>query len=652
MNQILLRLPDGSNLEVASGSNVFDAIASVNESLAKKSVAAKLNGELIDLQSPLMVGGDFEAVTLKSPEGLTLLRHSTAHVMADAVQRLFPEAKVTIGPSIEHGFYYDFDVEKPFTTEDLEKIEGEMKKIIGANLPFQREVISREVALKLFEELGETYKVELIQDLPEDEELRLYRHGDWVDLCRGPHLPRTGLVKSFKLTQVAGAYWRGLECNPMLQRIYGTAFPDPKALRKHLDWLEEVKKRDHRKLGKQLDYFSMDEEVGGGLVLWHPKGARIRSLIEQFWRDAHFEHDYELLYTPHIARTVLWDTSGHTDFYKENMYSGIDVDGAEYLIKPMNCPFHVKVFRSKLRSYRDLPLRYAEMGTVYRYERSGVLHGLLRVRGFTQDDAHIFCTIKDMDQEIRSTLDFCLYILRTFGFEEFDIYLATRPEKFIGHPEVWELAEQALKTALDASNQDYQIDPGEGTFYGPKIDIKIRDQLGRSWQCSTIQVDFNLPERFDLKYTDSSGSLERPIMLHRALMGSLERFFGILLEHYGGALPLWMAPVQAVVLSLTDRHADFACEVVKTLKAAGYRVELDDRNEKLGYKIREAQLNKVPYMLVIGDKEVEERGVSPRRRSGENLGLLPLDEFIAKMAEESAIPCGGEMRYVKEPSIG
>jgi threonyl-tRNA synthetase len=567
---------------------------------------------------------------------LEIIRHSAAHIMADAVKRLFPEARITIGPPIESGFYYDFDVPRPFTDEDLEQIEGEMKNIVAANLPFARDEVTREEALEMFRSMGEDYKVEILEEIPEGETLSLYRHGDFVDLCRGPHVERTGQVKAFKLTGVAGAYWRGDERNKMLQRIYGTAFPDSKALRKHLADIEEAKKRDHRKLGKELDLFSFDETIGGGLVLWHPKGALIRHLMETYWKDEHIRGGYDLVYTPHIARENLWQRSGHLGFYSENMYSGMDVDGQNYLVKPMNCPYHVIVYKSRLRSYREFPLRWAELGTVYRYERAGVLHGLFRVRGFTQDDAHLFVRRDQLAEEVDRVVAFCMHILRAFGFSEFQLYLSTRPEKFVGSAEQWDEAESILIKALERSGAPFEIDPGGGVFYGPKIDLKIKDSLRRPWQLSTVQVDFQLPERFDMTYVGEDGARDhRPIMIHRALLGSLERFFGILIEHYAGAFPLWLAPVQATVLTVTDDQIAFAREVTDRLLAAGIRVEADLRNEKLGAKIREAQLQKIPYMLVVGDKEVASGCVAPRPRKGKPGAPMPVDEFIDKVRQEA-----------------
>lgn len=553
--------------------------------------------------------------------------------MAHAVKELFPNVKLAIGPAIADGFYYDFDCDTSITQDDLPRIEKKMKEIIKSKKLFERKELPKAEALKLFEDMGETYKVELINEL-DDDTVTIYEEGDFVDLCRGPHLEKTKNVKAFKLLSVAGAYWRGNEKNKMLQRIYGTAFPTKEELKKHLDFLEEVKKRDHRRLGKELDLFSLNDEIGPGLVLWHPRGAAIRREIENFWLDEHHKAGYQILYTPHMAKLDLWKKTGHLDFYKENMYSPMEVEGLDYEIKPMNCPFHVSIFKSHLRSYRDLPLRYAELGTVYRYERSGVLHGLLRVRGFTQDDAHIFCSEDQIDNEVLRVLDFTLFVLQIFGFENYDIYLSTKPDKFVGTEDGWKKATDALEKALKKKGLEYEEDPGEGVFYGPKIDIKVRDSLGRQWQCSTIQVDFNIPERLDINYRGADSKEHRPIMIHRALMGSLERFFGVLIEHYAGAFPLWLSPVQISILPIAEKHAEYCRNLVDTLLKEGIRVGIDEDNEKIGYKIRRATVLKTPYMCIIGDKEISGNAVNIRKRNGENIGEMTIDGLISFLKDE------------------
>ena len=583
----------------------------------------------------IMEAAEDRPIPLDSKEGLDIYRHSTSHVMAYAVQQLFEDVKITIGPSIEDGFYYDFDVPEPFVPEDFEKIEEKMKEIISADLPFTREEMSRDEAIKLFGDMGETYKVELLEEMG-DETVSVYRTGEFVDLCRGPHLPSTSHIKAFKLLSVAGAYWRGDEKNQMLSRIYGTAFPTEKLVRKYLALREEALKRDHRKLGKELDLFSVNEEIGPGLILWHPRGAIIRILMENFWREEHLKAGYEIVFTPHIAKAELWQTSGHTGFYADSMFSPMDVDEKEFLVKPMNCPFHIKIFQSRLRSFRELPIRWAELGTVYRYERSGVLHGLLRVRGFTQDDAHLFCRPDQLEDELTEVLRFSLYMLKSFGFSEYEIYLSTRPDKFVGSEEGWEESTKALEKALAAVDADFEIDPGEGVFYGPKIDIKIKDSLGRAWQCSTIQVDFNMPERFGLSYVGTDGAPHRPIMIHRALMGSLERFFGCLVEHYGGAFPTWLAPVQVILLPITDRSMSFCEEIRKACLEKGIRIEIDSRNEKLGLKIREAEIRKIPYMAIIGDREVSSGMISPRTYREGSLEPMTAEGFLDMILKDAS----------------
>ena len=569
----------------------------------------------------------------KNPSELETIRHSCAHLMAQAVQELFPGTQVTIGPVIEDGFFYDFSRKEAFVPEDLEKIEKRMKELAAADYPIVRSEISREEAIKKFSETGETFKVEIIESIDPNEPITVYSQGDWGDLCGGPHVQSTNKIKAFKLLHTSSAYWRGDERNPVLQRIYGTAWNTEKELRLYLKRLEEAKKRDHRRLGKELDLFSVSDDIGPGLILWHPKGARIRHLMEEFWKNEHFKHGYEMVISPHAAKIDLWKTSGHTEFYKDNMFSNMDIEGREYVMKPMNCPFHIQIYKTKLRSYRDLPVRFGELGTVYRYERSGVLHGLLRVRGFTQDDAHLFCRPSQIEQEITNVLDLIIFILQSFGFHEYKIYLSTRPEKYVGSDEGWESATKALETALNNKNLDFEVDPGEGVFYGPKIDIKIKDSLNRYWQVSTVQVDFNLPEKFDISYIEEDGQRCKPIMLHRALMGSLERFFGCLIEHYAGAFPLWLAPVQVILLPITDKHAEYTEKIAQQLEDSGIRVEKDLRNEKIGFKIREAQLQKIPYMVVLGDKEVESSTLGVRRRRSKDTRTLDLKTFLNEVNE-------------------
>jgi threonyl-tRNA synthetase len=631
MSEIQLRLPDGQDRKYASGITGQEVAEKIGSRLAKDALAIKIDGHLQDLSLPVERSGAAEIVTFSSPEGREVYWHSTSHLMAHAVKQLFPQARLAIGPSIEEGFYYDFDLERTLTPEDLVRIEKMMSELAKAGTPIKRKNISKAEALSFFNNKGESYKVELTSELPEGEVISIYEQGDFADLCRGPHVPSTSKIKAFKLLSIAGAYWRGSEKNKMLQRIYGISFPAKEALDAYLTRLEEIKRRDHRKLGKDLDLFSLSDEVGGGLVLWHPRGALIRKTIEDFWRDEHMKNGYDFVYSPHVGRGTLWETSGHLGFYRENMYSSMEVEGQEFYVKPMNCPFHIMIYKNKLRSYRELPLRYAELGTVYRFERSGVLHGLLRVRGFTQDDAHIFVAPEDMETEVIRVLDFVVKILRTFGFDEFKAYIATQPEKSVGDNSMWEQATQALKVAADKTNLEYEMDEGGGAFYGPKIDIKIKDALGRLWQCSTVQFDFNEPERFGMNFIGVDNQAHRPYMIHRALLGSIERFFGMLIEHYAGAFPVWLAPVQAKVLSITDNQLDYAKGVRDRLLAEGIRAELDSRSEKIGFKIREAAIEKVPYILVVGDKEVQQNMVAVRERGGKDLGAMSLDEFMKKV---------------------
>src|SRR5215467_3245540 len=629
-----ITLKDGPSRDVPVGQTVGVALSIVGVALGPDIVAAKVNGMVVDLSRKLSEDATLEPLRFDSSDGREVYRHTSTHIMAQAVKEIFPKAQLTIGPALEDGFYYDFAYDLPFTPQDLEQIEARAREIIKRNLPIKRTEFSKQEAIAFFKARGEAYKVELIEGFPDNEPVSAYSQGAFVDLCRGPHLPTTGHVGAFKLLHTAGAYWRGDERNPMLQRIYGTSFPTQAELDAHLARLEEIKRRDHRKVGKELDLITIQDEIGPGLVLWHPKGALIRLLIENFWREQHLKNGYDLVYSPHVARLDLWKTSGHVDYYRDNMFTPMKVEASEYQLKPMNCPFHIMIYKSHLRSYRDLPIRYVELGTVHRYERTGVLHGLLRVRGFTQDDAHLFCRPDQIESEVSQVLDFTFFILSTFGFTEFEVFLSTKPEKAVGSEERWAQATSALEAALKGRNVAYQIDPGEGVFYGPKIDIKIKDALGRSWQCSTIQVDFNNPERFELGYIGEDGKSHQPIMIHRALMGSIERFFGILIEHFGGAFPTWLAPVQATVLSITDNQRDYVAGIVAQLKTAGFRAEADLRNEKIGFKIRESEKAKVPFMLVAGEREVQSGTVSVRGRSGSNLGSMSVSGFIEHLTQE------------------
>ncbi|MCL2760205.1 MAG: threonine--tRNA ligase [Desulfuromonadales bacterium] len=633
MSDISVTLLDGSSRSLPVGSTMYDLAMSIGPGLAKSAIAGRMNGELVDLSAKLDDKADVAIVTEKNIEALDILRHSTAHLMAQAVKQLFPAAKVTIGPAIETGFYYDFDVENPFTLEDIEKIEKRMHELAKADIPLTREVMSKEEAIELFKNMGEEYKVEIISDL-DAERVSLYRQGDFVDLCRGPHIPSTKWNKAFKITSIAGAYWRGNENNRMLQRVYGTAFFDKKELDTYLERIEEAKRRDHRKLGRELDLFSFSDEVGAGFPIWHPKGAMLRTILEDFERKEHLKRGYDIVVGPQILRTELWQRSGHYDNYRENMYF-TEVDGQSYGVKPMNCLSHMMIYKSQLRSYRDLPLRYFELGTVHRHERAGVLHGLLRVRCFTQDDAHILCTPEQLDSEIKGVISFVAQVMSKFGFE-FEMELSTRPEKSIGSDEDWERATNALLGALKETGRPFDINEGDGAFYGPKIDIKLKDSLDRRWQCATIQCDFTLPERFDLSYIDSNGERRRPVMVHRVILGSIERFIGVLIEHFAGNFPLWLSPVQVIVLTVTDAQTSYAQEIFDSLRAAGIRSEKDFRNEKLGFKIREAQLQKIPYMLIIGDKELESKTLTPRYRDGKNLEPVSVDSFINFIRQETA----------------
>ena len=627
-----ITLPDGSRRCYDEPPSVAEVAADIGPGLARAALAGRVGGELVDTDFRIENDADLAIVTARDADGLEILRHSTAHLLAQAVQELFPGAQVTIGPVIEDGFYYDFSYERGFTPEDLERIEKRMKELAKADLPVSRETVARDDAVDYFKSIGEHYKAEIIAGIPADETITLYGQGEWKDLCRGPHVPSTGHLKSFKLTRTAGAYWRGDSSNEQLRRIYGTAWADSKSLKAYLKRLEEAARRDHRRIGTDLDLFSIQEGAGGGLVFWHPRGARIRRVIEDFWRDRHERAGYELLFTPHIALEGLWDRSGHTDFYRESMYSPVEDEGRGYQLRPMNCPFHILIYRNRLRSHRELPLRWAELGTVYRREMSGALHGLMRVRGFTQDDAHVFCTEDQIQEEILRILDLALELFGAFGFDELKTVLATRPEKAVGTPEIWERATDALESALRERRMEFELDPGGGAFYGPKIDIKIRDAIGREWQCSTVQLDFNLPERFDLEYVSADGTRRRPIMIHRALLGSLERFFGILIEHYAGKFPFWLAPVQTVVLAITERQEAYARQVLNALQDAGLRADADLRSETIGYKIRDHTLQGVPYLLVIGDREAREGTIAVRSREDGDLGAMSLDDFMARTA--------------------
>ncbi len=632
--------------ELSDNSPLILLLDKIKEVHSKKSLPIAFmttSGEIIDWHTPL--NSSASSLSLKplypeDKEALFVLRHTASHVLAQAVKELFPKAKLGIGPATDEGFYYDIGYERPFTEEDLAKIEERVKEIIKKDLALKREELSKEEAKALFQDLKEDFKLELIDEIPEDK-VSVYRQGDFVDLCRGPHLLSTGQIKAIKLLSVSGAYWKGDEKNPMLWRIYGAAFFKDEDLSAYLNFLEEVKKRDHRRLGKELELFTIEEDIGPGLVIWLPKGAIVRRIIEDFWKDEHLKRGYQLLYTPHVALLDLWKTSGHLDFYRENMFPPMELENRAYQLKPMNCPFHIYVYNQKRRSYRELPLRFCELGTVYRFERSGVLHGLLRVRGFTQDDAHIFCREDQLQAELIKVLELVIYFLKLFGFEEYKVYLSTRPEKHVGDERRWDLAESSLQSALQALGLPYEIDPGEGVFYGPKIDLKIRDVLGRYWQCSTVQVDFNLPERFDLVYVGEDNQFHRPIMIHRALLGSLERFLGVLIEHYAGAFPFWLAPVQIKVLTIKDSVIPYAETVSSRLKTLGFRVEDDFRSEKLNYKIRQAQLEKVPYMIILGEKEMETGTVSLRSRKGENLNNITLDEAILRFQSEAQPPSVG-----------
>ncbi|MEE2887652.1 MAG: threonine--tRNA ligase [Planctomycetota bacterium] len=642
-DQIEITLPDGSKREYPEGVNGLEIAKSIGKGLLKAAVAIDVDGSTQSLRETISSNSAISIITRDSKEGLEVLRHSAAHVLADAISRLRPEVKLWKGPPVEdprYGYYYDIDLgDQPITMADLPEIEKQMRKIIKANVPFEKEIMGREDARKLMADNGEDYKVATIDKLPDDAEISFFRSGEFVDLCKGPHVPSTGNIgDGIAVLSIAGAYFGDDADNKMLTRVYGHAFADRAQMDEHRKNLEEAAKRDHRRLGKDLDLFSTMGELGAGLVLWHPKGGFVRHKVEEFWRNEHLAGGYDIVYSPHVARSDLWETSGHLEFYKESMYSPIDIDGVEYLLKPMNCPFHIEIFNSKRRSYRDLPFRWAELGTVYRYESAGTLHGLMRVRGFTQDDAHLFLRPDQLDEEIERCLRFVLFILEAFGFEEYDLVLSTRPDKYVGEQEQWDTATEALRQALERLELRYEIDEGGGAFYGPKIDVKIKDSLGRFWQCSTVQADFTQPERFDMSYIDRDGSKTRPVMIHRALLGSLERFFGILVEHFGGAFPVWLAPLQAVVLSVGERHADRASQLADDLRSSGFRVEADVDSEKIGQKIRKhLWTEKVPFVCVVGDQEVESGGLAVRHRQDGDLGSLSPEEFanlLTRMSSE------------------
>ncbi len=633
MGQVQLTFPDGSARAFDDGATGMEVAVSISPRLAKAAVAVKVDGIVTDLSAPIPGNASVEVLTFDQQEGRRVFWHSSSHIMAQAVQELFPDARLAIGPPIDEGWYYDFDVEKPFSPDDLERIEKQMAQIIAADVPFCRQEKPRREAIADCRAQGADYKVELLEEL-EDEQVTFYTQGDFTDLCLGPHLPRTGLVKAFKLVSSSAAYWRGDEKRPMLQRIYGVSYPKKAMLDAYLQRLEEAKRRDHRVLGKRLELFTVSEDVGAGLVLWLPNGAQVRNEIENFWRQEHLKYGYQLVFSPHVANLDLWKQSGHTDFYAEDMYPPMEIEGRRFQLRPMNCPFHIAMYKSRLWSYRDYPLRWAELGTVYRFERGDVLHGLMRVRGFTQDDAHHFVTQEGMEDELVWLMDFCLHLLRSFGFKEYEIFLSTMPEKAIGDPSDWNRAERGLRAVLERAGLGYEVDEGGGAFYGPKIDIHIKDALNRSWQCSTIQFDFSLPERFDLHYIATDGQPKRPFMIHRALLGSIERFFGVLIEHYAGNFPLWLAPVQVKVLPVTDSANEYAREVADRLKGELIRAQCDLRSEKIGAKIRDAELLKVPYMFVVGTREVEAKTVAVRKHGVGDVGVKSVDDALASLKAE------------------
>ncbi len=648
METIQVTLPDGKALSVPRGTTPAEIARQISPGLAREALVARVShngaasngdpGELIDLSRRLEADAKLTILTDKDPAALEVFRHSAAHLLAAAVLELFPNVKLGVGPPIEYGFFYEFLREEPFTQEDLAKIEAKMRELAAQNIPNERKVMPKPEALELYRKWGQAFKCELVEEKAAEPMVSFYTTGKFIDFCRGPHIPSTGRIKAFKLMNVSGAYWKGQEGNPQLQRIYGACFYTQQELDDYLHKLEEAKRRDHRKLGPELDLFSIQDEAGPGLIFWHAKGGMVRKIMEDWLRAELLKRGYDLVFTPHVMRLDLWKTSGHTDFYRENMFGPMEVEKAEYQLKPMNCPGHILIFKSRLRSYRELPIRLAELGTVYRYERSGVLHGLLRVRGFTQDDSHIFCTPEQLEAEVEGCLDFAWEVLRVFGFDRYEVELSARDpahaEHYAGTVEEWERAEGALRNTLKRKNVPFKYMPGEAVFYGPKIDVKLVDAIGRPWQLTTVQFDFNLPGRFGLEYVHEDGTRHQPVMVHRALWGSVERFFGVLIEHYAGAFPVWLAPVQAYVLPVSEKSMDYARQVTEKLKAAGFRTHLDDRNEKLQAKIRDAQLQKIPYMLVVGGKEAEAGTVSVRHRSKGDLGPQPFDAFVGALRQE------------------
>lgn len=647
MDTIHVTLPDGASVQMPRGATALDVARKVSPRLAEEALVARVapltdgsgDGEMVDLSRPLERDTRLAILTQKDPAALEVFRHSAAHLLAAAVLELFPNVKLGVGPPIEYGFFYEFLRDEPFTSEDLERIEARMREIAGRDVPNERKLLPKAEALELYRKAGQVFKCELVEEKAAEPMVSFYTTGKFVDFCRGPHIPSTGRIRAFKLMNVSGAYWKGREGNPQMQRIYGACFYTQEELDAYLHKLEEARRRDHRRLGPELDLFSIQEEAGPGLIFWHPKGGLVRKLMEDWLREELLRRGYDLVFTPHVMRLDLWKTSGHTNFYRENMFGAIEVEKADYQLKPMNCPGHILIYKNRLRSYRDLPIRLAELGTVYRYERSGVLHGLLRVRGFTQDDAHIFCMPEQIESEVEACVDFAFAVMRTFGFDSYEVELSVRdpahPESYAGSVEDWARAESALLGTLNRMKVPFKKMEGEAVFYGPKIDVKLIDAIGRPWQLTTVQFDFNLPARFRLEYVGEDGGRHQPLMVHRALWGSVERFFGILIEHYAGAFPVWLAPVQAEVLPVSSKFADYAKQVTEKLAAAGFRAHLDDRNEKLQAKIRDAQLQKIPYMLVVGGKEAEAGTVAVRHRSRGDLGPQPLDDFIARLRREA-----------------